>query len=67
MRYEKSYFDKLVASLPPLLEKRTTGKAAEFLSPDYLDMADPGVRGGAARQARGGCSAVMRRVGSASL
>ena len=41
MRYEKSYFDKLVASLLPLLEKLTTGKAAELLSPDYLDMADP--------------------------
>ena len=40
MRYEKSYFDKLVASLLPLLEKLTTGKAAELLSPDYLDMAD---------------------------
>ena len=38
MRYEKSYFDKLVASLLPLLEKLTTGKAAELLSPNYLDM-----------------------------
>jgi len=41
MRYERSYFDKLVASLLPLLEKLTTGKSAELLSPDYLDMADP--------------------------
>ena len=41
MRYEKSYFDKLVASLLPLLEKLTTGKAAALLSPDYLDMDDP--------------------------
>ena len=40
MRYEKTYFDKLVASLLPLLEKLTTGKAAELLSPDYLDMDD---------------------------
>ena len=40
MRYEKSYFDKLVASLLPLLEKLTTGKAADLLSPDYLDMDD---------------------------
>ena len=40
MRYERSYFDKLVASLLPLLEKLTTGKAAELLSPDYLDMDD---------------------------
>ena len=38
MRYEKSYFDKLVASLLPLLEKLTTGKAADLLSPDYLAM-----------------------------
>ena len=41
MRYERSYFDKLVASLLPLLEKLTTGKCAELLSPEYLDMADP--------------------------
>ena len=41
MRYEKSYFDKLVASLLPLLEKLTTGKAAELLSPDYLALDDP--------------------------
>ena len=41
MRYEKSYFDKLVASLLPLLEKLTTGKAAELLSPDYRDVDDP--------------------------
>ena len=45
MRYEKSYFDKLVASLLPLLEKLTTGKAAALLSPDYLDMDDPRPRG----------------------
>ena len=41
MRYERSYFDKLVASLLPLLEKLTTGKAAKLLSPDYLDLDDP--------------------------
>ena len=41
MRYERSYFDKLVASLLPLLEKLTTGKAAELLSPDYLALEDP--------------------------
>lgn len=39
-KYEKSYFDKIVASLLPLLEKLTTGKAAELLSPDYLDLFD---------------------------
>ena len=41
MRYERSYFDKLVASLLPLLEKLTTGKAAKLLSPEYLDLDDP--------------------------
>ena len=41
MRYEKSYFDKLVASLLPLLEKLTTGQASELLSPDYQDVDDP--------------------------
>lgn len=40
-KYEKSYFDKIVASLLPLLEKLTTGRAAELLSPDYLDLEDP--------------------------
>lgn len=39
-KYEKSYFDKIVASLLPLLEKLTTGKTAELLSPDYLDLDD---------------------------
>ena len=38
---EKSYFEKLVSSLFPLLEKLTTGKAAELVAPDYLDEADP--------------------------
>jgi conjugative coupling factor TraD (TOL family) len=32
--YERSYFDKLVASLLPLLDKLTTGYVAELLSPD---------------------------------
>ena len=32
---EKSYFEKLVSSLYPLLEKLTTGKAAELLSPEF--------------------------------
>ena len=40
LNYEKSYFDKLVASLLPLLEKLTTGKAAALISPDYNDPAD---------------------------
>ena len=40
LKYEKSYFDKIVASLLPLLEKLTTGKIAELLSPDYTDLED---------------------------
>lgn len=41
LKYEKSYFDKIVASLLPLLEKLVTGKTAELLSPDYADSQDP--------------------------
>ena len=40
LNYEKSYFDKLVASLLPLMEKLTTGKAAALISPDYDDPSD---------------------------
>ena len=39
--YDKSYFDKLVASLLPLMEKLTTGAVADLISPDYLDPDDP--------------------------
>lgn len=39
--YDKTYFDKIVASLLPLLEKLTTGKVSELLSPNYADMEDP--------------------------
>lgn len=39
--YEKSFYDKLVASLFPLLEKLTSGPTAELLSPNYFDMDDP--------------------------
>lgn len=39
-KYERTYFDKIVASLLPLLEKLTTGKVAELLSPEYLNMED---------------------------
>jgi len=38
--YEQSYFNKLVASLIPLLEKLTTGKAAELVSPDMSNLDD---------------------------
>jgi len=38
--YDRGYFDKLVSSLLPLMEKLTTGQCAELLSPDYLDYDD---------------------------
>ncbi|KVW44713.1 type IV conjugative transfer system coupling protein TraD [Burkholderia ubonensis] len=41
VRYDRTYFDKIVASLLPLLEKLTTGKIAQLLAPDYRDLADP--------------------------
>jgi conjugal transfer pilus assembly protein TraD len=37
---EKSYFDKLVSSLYPLLEKLTTGQVGELISPDLEDIED---------------------------
>jgi conjugative coupling factor TraD (TOL family) len=41
VRYDRTYFDKIVASLLPLLEKLTTGKIARLLAPDYSDLNDP--------------------------
>jgi conjugal transfer pilus assembly protein TraD len=38
---DRSYFEKLVSSLYPLLEKLTTGKTAQILSPQYSDPGDP--------------------------
>lgn len=40
LRYDKTYFDKLVASLLPLLEKLTTGKVGQLIAPNYMDMND---------------------------
>lgn len=40
LQTERAYFDRLVASLLPFLEKVTSGRINEILSPDYLDMAD---------------------------
>ena len=37
---DRTYFEKLVSSLYPLLEKLTSGKMAELLSPDYDDPND---------------------------
>jgi conjugative coupling factor TraD (TOL family) len=41
VRYDRTYFDKIVASLLPLLEKLTTGKIAQLLAPNYSDLLDP--------------------------
>ena len=41
VRYDRTYFDKIVASLLPLLEKLTTGKIAQLLAPNYSDLSDP--------------------------
>ena len=38
---DRSYFEKLVSSLYPLLEKLTTGQVSELLSPNYDDPSDP--------------------------
>lgn len=41
VRYDRTYFDKIVASLLPLLEKLTTGSIAQLLAPNYSDLSDP--------------------------
>lgn len=38
---DKTYFEKLVSSLYPLLEKLTTGKVSELLSPAWDNPSDP--------------------------
>jgi conjugal transfer pilus assembly protein TraD len=38
---DRTYFEKLVNSLYPLLEKLTTGKIADLISPHYEDTSDP--------------------------
>lgn len=39
-KYDRSYFDKIVSSLGPLLEKLTTGRVSELIAPDYTDLTD---------------------------
>ena len=39
-KYDRTYFDKIVSSVGPLLEKLTTGKIAELLSPNTKDLED---------------------------
>lgn len=38
---DRTYFEKLVSSLYPLLEKLTTGKTADLISPEYANLNDP--------------------------
>lgn len=38
--YDKTYFDKLTASLLPLLEKLTSGSSGSLLAPLYADVSD---------------------------
>lgn len=38
--YERSFFEKLIASLGPFLEKLTTGNTGALISPDYFDPND---------------------------
>ncbi|MBK6741436.1 MAG: type IV conjugative transfer system coupling protein TraD [Hydrogenophilales bacterium] len=37
---DRTYFEKLVSSLYPLLEKLTTGKIADLISPNYANLDD---------------------------
>lgn len=39
-RLDKTYYDKITASIGPLLEKLTTGQVSALLSPDYSDLND---------------------------
>ncbi|MGH8549958.1 MAG: type IV conjugative transfer system coupling protein TraD [Blastocatellia bacterium] len=39
--YDKTYFDKIVASLLPLMEKLISGPTADLIAPDYADTGDP--------------------------
>ena len=40
-KYDRTYFDKIVSSVGPLMEKLTTGTIAALISPDYQDAHDP--------------------------
>ena len=40
VRYERSFFEKIIASLGPFLEKLTTGETGKLISPDYFDASD---------------------------
>ncbi|HRL52876.1 MAG TPA: type IV conjugative transfer system coupling protein TraD [Acidovorax temperans] len=38
--YERSFYEKIIASLGPFLEKLTTGAVGKLISPDYFDESD---------------------------
>lgn len=40
-KYDKTYFDKIVSSVGPLMEKLTTGTIAALISPDLTNVEDP--------------------------
>ncbi len=39
-KYDRTFFDKIVSSVGPLMEKLTSGQVAELLAPDYADTDD---------------------------
>ncbi len=40
-KYDRTFFDKIVSSVGPLMEKLTTGQVAGLLTPNYNDVDDP--------------------------
>jgi conjugative coupling factor TraD (TOL family) len=40
-KYDRTFFDKIVSSVGPLMEKLTTGQIAGLLTPNYDDLDDP--------------------------
>lgn len=38
--YERSFYEKIIASLGPFLEKLTTGAVGQLINPDYFDTSD---------------------------
>ena len=40
-KYDRTYFDKIVSSVGPLMEKLTTGAVADLVSPDESEDEDP--------------------------
>ncbi|ENN6469925.1 conjugative transfer system coupling protein TraD [Vibrio vulnificus] len=40
LQYDRSYYDKITASAMPHLEKLTTGRVSEVISPDYMNTDD---------------------------